>query len=66
MKKKRQRRPEGAQAGALGEAVRDAGLKGSGISSVDPEPLSTMGEAIDPDAVEAAHEGVPAPRKNVP
>ena len=52
--------------GAVGDAVRDAGLKGSGISPVDPEPLSTMGEAIDPDAVEAAHEGAPLPRKNVP
>lgn len=30
-----------------------------GIADVDPEPLSTMGEAMDPDAVSAAHQAAP-------
>ena len=56
----------GAQEGALGAHVRGPEVAPSGIASVDPEPLSTMGEAIDPEAVEAAHERAPAPRKNTP
>jgi hypothetical protein len=56
----------GAQTGALGAHVRDAALVGSGIASVDPVPLSTMGEAIDADAVEAAHLGAPTLPKNSP
>ena len=38
----------------------------SGISEVDPEPLLDMGEAVDPDAVTAAHESVPAQRDRLP
>ena len=38
----------------------------SGISDVDPEPLLDMGEAVDPDAVTAAHESVPAQRDRLP
>ena len=64
--KRKPKRPVREKPGAVAESVRDAGIKGSGISSVDPEPLSTMGEAVDPEAIEAAHEGAPAPRKNVP
>lgn len=56
----------GAHTGALGAQVPDASKIGSGIASVDPEPLSTMGEAIDVDAVEAAHNVAPILRKNTP
>ena len=56
----------GAQTGALGAQVPDIAAVGSGIASVDPVPLSTMGEAIDADAVEAAHHAAPVLRKNTP
>ncbi|MBA3456888.1 MAG: hypothetical protein H0T42_27610 [Deltaproteobacteria bacterium] len=45
----------------------------SGISDVDPEPLTQFGEAIDPDAIRDAHaepallrEQLPQPGKNLP
>ena len=72
VERRRQRRAReleggiGARTGTLGSPVQDAELVTSGIASVDPEPLSTMGEAIDPDAVESAHQRAPTLPKNVP
>ncbi len=37
-----------------------------GIAAVDPEPLSTMGEAVDPDAIAAAHQEVPDQLEQLP
>lgn len=37
-----------------------------GISAVDPEPLTTMGEAVDPDAVTNAHQDLPDQADKLP
>lgn len=37
-----------------------------GLSEVDPQPLIGMGEAVDPDAVQAAHRDVRAQRDRLP
>jgi hypothetical protein len=39
---------------------------GVGISAVDPEPLTQFGEAVDPDAVAAAHAGPTEQRERLP
>jgi len=58
-----------ASSGARGparkaEVVTDAAIVG--ISDVDPEPLTTMGEGIDPDAVDEAHRSVKEQRERLP
>lgn len=37
-----------------------------GLSQVDPEPLSQMTEALDPDATRAAHQNIPEQRERLP
>jgi hypothetical protein len=37
-----------------------------GLADVDPEALTQMGEAIDPDLTEAAHEEIPEQRGKLP
>lgn len=37
-----------------------------GISDVDPAPLLQMGEAVDPDAIQAAHETIIEQRERLP
>lgn len=37
-----------------------------GISDVDPEGLTQFGEAVDPEATEAAHTEIPAQRERLP
>lgn len=44
--------------------IQDAEIVG--ISSVDPQPLTTMGEAVDPDAVASAHRDVPDQAAKLP
>jgi hypothetical protein len=55
-------------AGGLG-AMTDRGADvaiAQGISQVDPEPLTQMGEAVDPDAIRAAHREIPEQRERLP
>ena len=51
--------------GGVANAVQDADLV-MGISDVDPQPLSGMGEAIDPDANAEAHGASKQQRKRMP
>lgn len=37
-----------------------------GLADVDPEPLSTVGEALDPEATKEAHESGQAQRDKLP
>jgi hypothetical protein len=46
------------------EVVTDAAIVG--ISDVDPQPLATMGEGVDPDAVDEAHRSVKEQRERLP
>ena len=58
-------RAGGTLAGAHAGIV-DAEILVVGISDVDPQGLTQMGEAVDPEATEAAHESVGEQRARMP
>ena len=63
------RRRELAGAGTVPSSnagIVDAEILSAGIADVDPQGLVQMGEAVDPDAIEEAHESVGEQRARMP